>query len=100
MKNIAIASALTLGSVSSFASAFQTTFFHDGIMDIVFQEDFTPIEIENLPTAIIDAVLKNYGEDKIGKAHKNELKEYKLELRVNNETQVVYTDEDGHWISK
>ncbi|MDW5288310.1 hypothetical protein [Formosa sp. PL04] len=100
MRNIILASALALGGASTYATATQTMFFHDGIMDIVFQEDFTPISIKAVPTAIIEAVVKNYGEGKISEVYKNELNEYKLDLSLDSKTNTVYTDENGHWINK
>ncbi|PNW28666.1 hypothetical protein [Formosa algae] len=101
MKNIALASALTLGSgLSNFTTSFQTMFFHDGIMDIVFQEDFTPLELNRLPVAVLEAVDKTYGEENIVNVYYNELKEYKIEFRLDRELQTVYTDENGHWITK
>ena len=100
MKNLILASALAIGGVSTYASTPQTIFFHDGIMDIVFQEDFTPISITNLPVAIVDAVVENYGEEKISKAYKNDLGEYKLELIIENNIEIIFKDKNGHWINK
>ena len=101
MKNIVIASALALGGISTYAtSSPQPLFFHDGIMDIVFQEDFTPIEINTLPPAVLEAVVKNHGEAEIFNAYRNDLKEYKLELNLDNSTITVFKDENGHWINK
>ena len=100
MKNIVLASALALGGVSTYATSVQTMFFHDGIMDIVFQEDFIPIEINKLPTAILEAFSKDSSNGEISKAYKNDLQEYKLELTVNNKPETIYTDENGHWINK
>ncbi|QDO95116.1 hypothetical protein FNB79_14420 [Formosa sediminum] len=100
MKNIVLASALSLGSVSKIATTFQTMFFHDGIMDIVFQEDFTPLEIDRLPIAVIEAIDKTYGEEKIINTYFNELKEYKIDLQLEHGLHTVYTDENGNWISK
>ncbi|MHA7944496.1 hypothetical protein ACJOV8_015570 [Formosa sp. 3Alg 14/1] len=100
MKNIVIASALALGGISTQATSSQPLFFHDGIMDIVFQEDFTPIEINQLPNPILEAIVKNHGAVEISKAYKNDLKEFKLELSIDNSIVTVYKDENGHWINK
>ncbi|WP_066218679.1 hypothetical protein [Formosa haliotis] len=100
MRHIVLASALALGGVSSHAATPQTMFFHDGIMDIVFQEDFTRIANHDLPDSILAAIVKNFGEDTLAKAYMNELKEYKLELNLNDAIEIVYTDENGHWINK
>ncbi|MFB9052416.1 hypothetical protein ACFFVB_04925 [Formosa undariae] len=100
MKNIVIASALALGGISTYATTPQTMFFHDGIMDVVFQEDFTPIEINQLPGAILDEVVKHHGEVEISKAYRNDLREYKLELNLDNSIITVFKDENGHWINK
>ena len=100
MKNLALTSGLTIGGVLDAASAFQTMFFHDGIMDIVFQEDFTPLKLQRLPLAVLEAVNNMYGEEKIQNVYYNELKEYKIEVLLDENLHVVYTDENGHWITK
>ncbi|MGJ5640629.1 hypothetical protein [Formosa sp. S-31] len=100
MKNIVLASALVLGGAASYANPSQTIFFHDGIMDEIFQEEFSEITINNLPVSILEAVQKDFTGADIDQAYVNELKEYKLELSLDGVVKVVYADQNGNWINK
>ncbi|CDF79027.1 conserved hypothetical protein (DUF2874) [Formosa agariphila KMM 3901] len=99
MKNIIIASALAVGG-GAYATSPQTIFFHDGIMDTIFQEDFIPMSLTDLPIAVIDSITKDYGIDNVDAVYKNDLNEYKLDLNINDQIETVYKDENGHWIKK
>lgn len=100
MKNIVLASALVLGGATGFATTPQTLFFHDGIMDEIFQEEFTEIQTNTLPSSITEAVNKHFTGASIQKAYVNELKEYKLELHLEGAFKTVYADKNGNWIDK
>lgn len=65
------------------------------------QDEYTEVEVMNLPQAVKDAVSKDYKDattDKAWVKTKDEEKIYKLSLTVNGETQEVYIDQDGNWL--
>lgn len=65
------------------------------------QDEYTEVEVMNLPQAVKDAVSKDYKDattDKAWVKTKDEEKIYKLSLTVNGEAQEVYIDQDGNWL--
>ncbi|AVR45045.1 hypothetical protein C7S20_07045 [Christiangramia fulva] len=65
------------------------------------QDEYTEVDVENLPQAVKDAIGTDYKDAVTEKAWvktKDEEKIYKLSLNVNGETQEVYIDQDGKWL--
>lgn len=98
MKKLVLASALALGSLSTFAATSVT--FHDGIMDVVLQEEFKEIASDDLPQAVKDALAKDFSSATLNKAYVNEKKVYKLEVSIDGAASTLFADEKGNWIEK
>ncbi len=97
MKKLVFATVLTLGSLATISAT--TPIFHDGIMETVIAEEFTEIDLADLPSAISDAVAKDHPGATITKAFKNEEAQYKIEVAKEDGTAVVlHADADGNWI--
>ena len=76
MKNLFISTALILGSLTTFASA--TPITNTTLKAISVQDEYTEIKLEELPTAVTDALKKAYPDAVLSKAYKNAKSEYKL----------------------
>jgi|SRR5690606_2965780 hypothetical protein len=91
------ATALAIGSLATVTA--NTPIFHDGIMDFVIAQDFTQIKVAELPTAISDAVNRDYPDATIDKAFVNGEEKYKLEITQEGGTSLeIYSDARGNWI--
>ncbi len=65
------------------------------------QDEYTEVEVMDLPQAVKDAVSTDFKDattDKAWVKTEDEEKIYKLSLTVNGETQEVYVDQDGNWL--
>ena len=86
MKKLFVAAALVMGLGTSVA--FADNFMVDSVT-ITMINDFTPIEVKDLPAAVQEAITKNYAESTIKeaavKANEDGTKTYK----------VVLTDKEG-----
>lgn len=98
MKKLVFASVLALGSLTAFAAT--TPVVHDGIMDVVLQEEFTEISADDVPQAVKDALAADFPNATLDKVSVNENKEYKLEITVDGTAAALYANEDGEWIQK
>ncbi|WP_335966879.1 hypothetical protein [Galbibacter sp. PAP.153] len=100
MKKLVLASALTLGSFASFAAT--PVFFHDGIAEEIYmdQDDYTPIDVSELPDAVTDALENDFPGIEVSKAFKNEADEYKIQVLVGDQTSNLYATSNGEWIQK
>ncbi|MCQ0111606.1 hypothetical protein JGC31_08465 [Zhouia sp. CL16] len=100
MKKLAVVTAITVGSFSTFAAT--PVIFHDGVMEDVIraQEEFTEIEVSKLPAAITKALGKDYPGASIDKAYVNENEEYKLDVSHNDDDLILYANKTGNWIEK
>lgn len=97
MKKLFLVGAFALGSLSVMANVAQMTNME--AIDKVTQEEFTEIEVSELPTAVSDAITQNYPTDTIDKAYVNDKMQYKLELALEDGTTgTLYADENGNWI--
>ena len=56
MKNIVFATAIALGSLSTISA--HPPIFHDGIMDVIFAQEFTEIAVKDVPSEVKDALEK------------------------------------------
>ena len=86
MKKLFVAAALVMGLGTS--AAFADNFMVDSVT-VTMINDFTPIEVKDLPAAVQEAITKNYAESTIKEAaveaNEDGTKTYK----------VVLTDEEG-----
>ena len=86
MKKLFVAVALVMGLGTTVAFAENLT---SGVETVMAVNDFTPIEVKDLPAAVQEAITKNYAESTIKEAaveaNEDGTKTYK----------VVLTDEEG-----
>lgn len=98
MKNLFLAAAIVLGSLTSFAST--TPLTNTIAKTVSVQEEYTEIKIGEVPVAVTDALKKAYPEAVLTKAYKNEKGLYKLEVAVGEKMGALYANADGSWINK
>lgn len=87
MKKVMIAVALVMGLGTTVAYAETVTSIQTGI--VMTADEFTPIEVKDLPTAVQEAIAKNYAESTI--------KEAAVEVKEDGTKtyKVVLTDKEG-----
>ena len=86
MKSLVFATALAMGSLSPVLAS--PPIFHDGIMEVIIAQEFTEIDLDQLPDTIRKAL-----------AYVNEEAEYKLEVTFSDGTNSeLYADAEGNWI--
>jgi hypothetical protein len=100
MKNLFLSAAMViaLGGLISYASASPTS--STTVKTISLQEEYTEIKLEDVPTAVTDALKKAYPNAVLSKAYKNAKSEYKLEITAGDKAGVLYANADGTWIKK
>ena len=98
MKNLFLSAAIVLGGLTSFASTSPIT--STIVKTISIQEEYTEIKLEEVPTAVTDALKKAYPDGVLSKAYKNAKSEYKLEVTVGDKIGSLYANADGTWIKK
>ncbi|OEI81736.1 hypothetical protein BKP44_07000 [Formosa algae] len=64
------------------------------------QDEHKDIDVAVLPTAVTQAVKKDFKAATISKAYVTYDEDYKLELNVNSSIKTVYITAIGIWISK
>lgn len=94
MKKLFVAVALVMGLGTSVAFAEN---FHASVDSVNIVNEFKPIEVKDLPQAVLDAVTKDYAEFTIKEAYVEEVegtKTYKVVLTdaEDNITAVLYTE--------
>lgn len=94
MKKLFVAVALVMGLGTSVAFAEN---FHASVDSVTIVNEFKPIEVKDLPQAVLDAVAKDYAEFTIKEAYVEEVegtKTYKVVLTdtEDNTTAVLYTE--------
>lgn len=62
------------------------------------QEDYTPLEIGELPETVATAVATDFAGATIAEAYKDAEENYKLVLVVGEESKTVYANAAGEWI--
>ena len=82
MKKFFVAVALVMGLGTTVAFAENLT---SGVETVMAVNDFTPIEVKDLPAAVTEAIAKNFAESTVKKAAEDGSKTY----------QVVLTDKEG-----
>ncbi|MGS2737608.1 hypothetical protein [Sinomicrobium sp. M5D2P17] len=98
MKKLVLAAALVLGGFATQAAT--TIDANENVVIAVNQEEFTEISADEVPSAITEALERDYAGATIDKASVNEAKEYKLEITMGEQTGVLYANENGEWIQK
>ena len=94
MKKLFVAVALVMGLGTSVAFAEN---FHASVDSVTIVNEFKPIEVKDLPQAVLDAVAKDYAEFTIKEAYVEEVegtKTYKVVLTdaEDNTADVLYTE--------
>jgi hypothetical protein len=98
MKNLFLSAAIVLGSLTSFAST--SPVLSTIVKTTSIQEEYTEIKLEDVPTAVTDALKKAYPNGVLSKAYKNAKSEYKLEVTAGDKVATLYANADGTWITK
>jgi hypothetical protein len=98
MKKLILTVAILASGVSIFALSNNMSPVE--VVNVVMNEKFKEIAIEELPAAVTDAVTKDFASATISKAYVNESEQYKLELTIDGSTSTVYTDKDGNWLEE
>lgn len=98
MKNLFLSAAIILGGLTSFASA--TPISNTIEKTISIQDEYTEIKLEELPTAVTDALKKAYPDAVLTKAYKNANSQYKLDVTVGEKVGSLFANADGTWIQK
>ncbi|MDR7209693.1 hypothetical protein [Flavobacterium piscis] len=98
MKNLFLSAAIVLGSLTSFAS---TSPISTNIVKMIsVQDEYTEIKLEEVPTAVTEALKKAYPDAVLSKAYKNAASEYKLDVTVGDKVGSLFANADGTWIQK
>ncbi|WP_029270765.1 hypothetical protein [Flavobacterium sp. KJJ] len=98
MKNLFLSAAIVLGGLTSFASTSPVT--NTIVKTISIQEEYTEIKVEEVPSAVTEALKKAYPDAVLNKAYKNAASQYKLEITVGDKVGSLYANADGSWIKK
>lgn len=99
MKKLFFVVALAFGSLTVFAQDADQAQVDNATEVVAAQDDFSAIEISELPEAVAAAVAKSYPTATISKAYTNEANQYKLEVALEDGTAgTLYADADGNWI--
>jgi hypothetical protein len=96
MKKLFLSAAIVLGSLASFASTSPIT--NTIVKSVSIEDEYTEIKLEEVPTAVTDALKKAYPDGVLSKAYKNEKAQYKLEVTVGDKVGNLYANADGTWI--
>ena len=107
MKKLILVVALAFGSLTTFAQEAETsvteatneTATEMTTEAVAAQDDFSEVNVAELPEAVTEAVSKNYPTATIDKAYTNEAQQFKLEVSLEDGTAgTLYADEEGNWI--
>ena len=98
MKKLVVSAAILLGSLSTFASVTPVT--NSTLKTVVVSDEFVEIKIEEVPSAVTDALKTAYPDAVVNKAYVNENKEYQLDITLGDKQGAVFADENGKWIQK
>ncbi|WPO79789.1 hypothetical protein [Flavobacterium sp. KACC 22761] len=98
MKNLFLSAAIVLGGLTSFAST--SPIANTIVKTISIQDEYTEIKLEEVPSAVTDALKKAYPDAVLNKAYKNTASQYKLEVAVGDKVGSLYANADGTWIKK
>ncbi|WP_159018775.1 hypothetical protein [Algibacter sp. L3A6] len=96
MKKLILAVAIVASGLSTFALTVNP--IQSEIATVSISEDFKEVALENVPTAVTDAVAKDLSTATLNKAYVNSSEQYKLEITMDDTDNVVYADKDGNWL--
>jgi hypothetical protein len=98
MKKLILSAAILLGGFSAFAqSSEQTpTSTQTAVATQTAEEKYTEIKLEDVPSSVILAEKTAQPEAVIEKVYINDKKEYKLDIKIDNQKATVYTDASGN----
>lgn len=105
MKKVIVLSAVMLtGMVSSNVFASERTSMHTDSICYIQQEDFTKIEIKDLPQTVTNAVTEKFPESEINEAFLKETEEgkiYKVSVKTAESGEVVlFFNEKGEAVNE
>ncbi|NJB84111.1 hypothetical protein [Wenyingzhuangia aestuarii] len=98
MKKLILSVAILASGMSTFAMTNNVS--PETTINILMNEEFTEISVEELPATVTAAVQKDFAMATISKASVNASEQYKLELTVEGATNTVYVDKDGNWLEE
>ncbi|MCF8714747.1 hypothetical protein JM658_07885 [Joostella atrarenae] len=98
MKKIVLVAAMALGSLTAFAAVPATA--NNDVKVVVMQDNYKEIAVAELPQAILESLQADYPGAEITKAFVNEENEYKLEVKMGDQTGNLFANESGEWIEK
>lgn len=98
MKKLVLSVAVLLGSLSTFAAIAPVQ--NLVVKSITIANEFTQIQIEELPASVIESLKVAYPDATINKAFMNEAKEYKIEIKTAGQNTTVFTDASGAILKK
>lgn len=100
MKKTLLLSVLALGSLSAFAQEKNVEIEKSAVVAIQ-EEEYTEVEKDKLPAAVVEAFGKAHQGATINKAYVNAKEEYKIEATdANSQAFVVHFDKDGNLLKK
>ncbi len=98
MKNLVLSFALTCIGISAFAHTAESG-SGEYIGTEILTQEFSEINVSDLPEAVTKAVAKDYSGATIDKAYVNGSSQYKLEISMEDGTALtLYADANGNWI--
>lgn len=98
MRKLFFATALALGSLTALSAA--PIILNDNVMEIVKIGDFQEISTDQLPSAVKQAVERDYEGASIDKAYVNDKEQYKLEISTDDgASATLYADSEGNWLN-
>ncbi|AWG21070.1 hypothetical protein FFWV33_05750 [Flavobacterium faecale] len=98
MKKLILSAAIVLGSLSLFAIPVKNN--QSLVHTVVIGDEYTEIKVADLPAVITESLLKAFPDAEIQKAFVNENNEYKLEVKLGDKTETMYSDANGKWMDK
>ncbi|MFN7100215.1 MAG: hypothetical protein ACK4M4_07580 [Flavobacterium sp.] len=98
MKKYILTAAIVLGSFATQAA--NKVEVNPTSKSVVLQEEYTEVKLEEVPTAVKEALKKAYPDAVLDKAYVNANKEYKLEITVGDKRGNLFADANGKWIQK
>src|SRR6187402_635983 len=101
MKKLILSAAILLGGFTAFAQTSEKTTTTTTTKTAVttpqtVDENYKEIKLEDVPSSVILAEKTAQPEAVIEKAYINDKKEYKLDIKVDNQKATVYTDAAGN----
>ncbi|OXA87355.1 hypothetical protein [Flavobacterium hercynium] len=98
MKNLFLSAAIVLGGFTAVAST--SPISNTIVNTIPFQEEYTEVQLSEIPAPITEALKKAYPDAVVTKAYKNASSQYKLDVTVGDKVGSLFANADGSWIKK